>query len=328
MATQPQADAYGLLAGKSSGGGGGGGQLTGTSGSSEGSQSSNSSENNSSNTNSNSSTNSSSTTKSSSRTQNMDSGSLAALQRLIAQLAGGGTQAMAEDKARKLLEIRTLEAQRAGYSKENAFADAKGAMAKTLRESLEKTLPSINAAALGAGSSQNSMRALLTQKAALQASENSAALGLNAAFNYGNISNGTSQVLSSLINTPDPAMNALLNALGISKGAVTTTSGTQTTTGNQTTTGSQSTTGTSDKSSSGTSSNNENKGMTYGGAPSFIAPQTGGGGTSYYGPPPGIVQRGDTIYDNGAPVYNYGNSQASILRDIVAGASGNNQYTF
>jgi len=163
-------------------------------------------------------------------TQNMTPSSLAALNALIAQLMAGGTANMKQDRAVKNGEIAGLQQQRAGYSKEAAFADAKGLMAQQMRMTLEKLMPSINAASLGAGASSSSMRALLTQRASENAAENASAAGLGAAVNYGQVSNGMSSVLANLLGQQDPVAAALINALSVAKGAVTNskTNGTET----------------------------------------------------------------------------------------------------
>lgn len=169
--------------------------------------------------------------------QNMTPEQLAALDTLIKQLMGGGTQQMAEERARKLQEIQALQQQRAGYSKENAFADAQGAMAQQLRQAMEQLIPGLTRAAEGAGTSQSSMRALLLQDAATKASQAAATVGLGAATNYGQISNGMSGVLANLLAQNDPTTAALLQALGISKGSVSNTQGTSQTDGTTTSTG-------------------------------------------------------------------------------------------
>jgi hypothetical protein len=161
----------------------------------------------------------------------MSPANLAALNTLIQQLLGGGTANQKQDRAVKTNEIGTLQQQRAGYSKDAAFSDAKGLMAQQMRLTLEKLLPGINSASLGAGASQSSMRALLTQRAAENAAENASAAGLGAAVNYGQVSNGISSVLANLIAQQDPATAALINALSVAKGAVSNskTTGTETT---------------------------------------------------------------------------------------------------
>src|SRR5574337_153288 len=157
----------------------------------------------------------------SSRQTNMTPEQLAALNGLISQLLGGGTPAQAQDRAARLQEIQNVQALRGGYSKEQAFADAQGAMNQQLRASLEKLLPSIVRAAEGAGTSQNSMRALMLQEAAQQAADSAAGLGLKAAVDYGGLSGNFSQVLEKLTQVQqDPVTQALLEALGIAKGSV------------------------------------------------------------------------------------------------------------
>ena len=140
-----------------------------------------------------------------------------ALESLIAQLAGGGTANMQADRAARAAEADTLRSQRSGYSKDAAFADSKALMDATLRQTLEKLMPTINASSLGAGTSQSSMRALLTQKASQQAADSAAAQGMSAAVNYGNIANGTSAILERLLATNDPASAALIQALNVAK---------------------------------------------------------------------------------------------------------------
>lgn len=172
---------------------------------------------------SDSSTTTSNTSKSGSSStnqQSMTNQSLAALEAYIQQLMGGGTGEMKATKKTKNNEIVNLQQDRDGYSKEAAFADAKGLMAQTMRQALEKLIPSINQSAMGAGASQSSMRALLTQRAAENAAEAAAAQGLNSAVQYGGVANGMSAIIERLLAQQDPAAQALIQALGVSKGAV------------------------------------------------------------------------------------------------------------
>lgn len=179
-------------------------------------------------TNTTGSTTGTRTTDSNSVVQNMDPTQLAILNTLLTQLAGGGTPNQKEDRATRRQEIGQLQMDRKGYSKEAAFADAKGLMAQTIRQTLEKLMPSINSSSLGAGASQSSMRALLVQRAGENAAENASAQGLTAAVNYGGVSNGMSQVLERLIGQQDPATTALINALSVAKGSTVTSSGSST----------------------------------------------------------------------------------------------------
>ena len=186
-------------------------------------------------TNSTSTTNSSQTTN----TSNMDPKSLAALQALIAQLMGGGTKQQVSDQAARKNEINNVTQQRAGYSKDAAFSDAQGLIAQTMQQALQQLIPSINRAAEGAGTSQSSVRALLLQDAAQKAAQSASVAGLGAATNYGQIATSLSGVLEALTRPNNDVSNALLNALGIAKGAVqnSTVNGTSTTnaSGNTTT---------------------------------------------------------------------------------------------
>lgn len=184
-------------------------------------------------------------------TQNMSASSLKALETLISQLMGGGTPQMQEELNRIAQEMGSARALQSNYSKEAAFGDAQGAMAQSLRQSLEKMLPSLTRSAEGAGTSANSMRALLLQDAATRSSEAASALGLKAAVDYGNISANLSNTLAQLATKSDPVTTALLNALGIAKGAVTSstenTSNYSNTSGTVNTVGTVNTTGTQDQ---------------------------------------------------------------------------------
>lgn len=141
-----------------------------------------------------------------------------ALATLIAQLLAGGTPEQKTEQTNRQQEVQSVRGQRAGYTKEAAFADAQGAQAQQSRLVMEKLIPSIIAAASGAGSSKGSMRALLTQDAANKAAESAAALGLKASVDYGNISGGMNQVLEALTRQGNPITDSLLKALEISKG--------------------------------------------------------------------------------------------------------------
>ena len=179
----------------------------------------------------------------SARTTTMDPANLAALNELIAQLMKGGTPQMQEQLARIATEMSSARQIRSDYSKEAAFGDAQGAMAQTMRQSLEKMLPALTRSAEGAGTSANSMRALLLQDAATRSSEAASAIGLKASVDYGNISTNLTNILGQLASQSDPVTAQLMSALGIAKGAVTTSdkqsSGSSSTTGSQETSGSQ-----------------------------------------------------------------------------------------
>lgn len=160
-----------------------------------------------------------SSTKQTMQQSNMDPKSLEALQQLIAQLLGGGTAETARGEAERAREIQAVRGQRAGFTREAALADAEGAMSQQMRQVMEQLVPSLTRAAEGAGTSQNSMRALLLQDAAARAAESSSALGLNAVSQYGQIGSSLSSVLEALTRPENAATQALINALGIAKGA-------------------------------------------------------------------------------------------------------------
>lgn len=154
-----------------------------------------------------------------------------ALDSLLAQLAAGGTPAQRQIQEDILRTIQQTEAQRLSYTKDAAFADAEGAMQKSLRDALEATLPSILLAGEAAGTSGDAISALLSQDLATRASGEAAQVGLGAAVDYGQLSAALLDTQASLVNRQDPALEALIQALGVDRGSA--ERGTKTTSGRQ-----------------------------------------------------------------------------------------------
>ena len=194
-----------------------------------------------------------STTNSSQQTQNMDPRSLAILNNLIQQLLGGGTPDMQNQRGIRDNARRDAQDIRGNYSKDAAFSDSQGLVSQQMRRVLEQLLPSINRASEDAGSSGGALRALLMQDAASKAAESSSALGVKTAVDYGNIASNLTQVLERFTTMDNSATQALLGALGLSKGATVNTTGASTT--NTTGTTTENKTVTENK----TNTNNENK---------------------------------------------------------------------
>ena len=219
-------------------------------------------------TSSGSSTGTSTTSQAGSKTyqqSSMDAASQDALNQLIAQLLGGGTQGQALETAQRQQEIQSVRGQRAGYSREAALADAEGLMSQQLRQVMEKLEPSLTRASEGAGTSQNSMRALMLQDIAARAAESSSVAGIDAVSKYGALGVGLSQVLEALTRPQDTTTQALLNALNIAKGA--NVSGSEQTTLDSSTNTSQQT------------QQQENKSMNYS-APTYATSTTPAGSSS------------------------------------------------
>lgn len=159
----------------------------------------------------------------------LDPTSRRALEDLIRQLSGSGGIARGPGSEKygqankygeqRLKEISTNQANRADYSKANAFADAQAAMASQLAKALEQAMPTLTAGIDAAGTSGSAMQALLTQQAAENAARNAAELGLNAAISYGQLQTGFGDILERLTSEGDPVTNQLMQALGIAKGA-------------------------------------------------------------------------------------------------------------
>lgn len=162
-------------------------------------------------------------TANNSTVRNMDAASLQALQQLIASLGAQQKSSQATNQQ----AISTAQKGVEGYSKDAAFADSQAAMNAQLTAALNQLLPNIVRAAEGAGTSQSSMRALLTQDAATRAADQAAQLGIKTAVDYGQLQQGLLNSIAGLSQTGDAATNALLQALQVAKGAQTTTKAVQ-----------------------------------------------------------------------------------------------------
>lgn len=132
----------------------------------------------------------------------------------------GGTAASGQQTADRQNLARSLQEGRAGYSKEAAFADAANLAGRSQRQLMEQLMPQITKAIESSGTSGGAVSGLLANDAAARVAEAQAQLGLQAATQYGQISNQMSQILAELSSSLPPEMQALLQALGISKGTI------------------------------------------------------------------------------------------------------------
>lgn len=170
-----------------------------------------------------------------------------ALSVLLQQLLNGGTEEQQRQLAARLAEVNQVNAQRARYTPEAAFADAQGLMSQMLRQAMEGSVAQLTRGAEGAGTSAGSMRALMTQDALTRASEASAAAGLSAAQGYGQIGANLSGVLEALTRQDNSSIESILSTIQAMQNA----SQTQTTEGGATTVGGGRITTTGSGSSSG-----------------------------------------------------------------------------
>lgn len=113
-----------------------------------------------------------------------------------------------------------IKGQRSGYTKEAAFADAGNLSARYMRQLLETQMPQINRAVEGSGTSGGAVAGLLAQDAAARTAESQAALGLQTAVQYGQISTGLDQLLAQLASVGNPELNQLIQLLGVAKGSI------------------------------------------------------------------------------------------------------------
>ena len=124
-------------------------------------------------------------------------------------------------------EQETLNAQalQGQYSRENAVSDSTNAVTAAIAAALQEVMPGITKASEGAGSSQNSMRALLTQDAATQAGDKSAIAQLQQLVQYGQIQSQLEQVIGSLVKPGDSLLNIFSQLLASTGNANASSSG-------------------------------------------------------------------------------------------------------
>ncbi|MGE4259154.1 MAG: hypothetical protein AB7F19_07420 [Candidatus Babeliales bacterium] len=147
----------------------------------------------------------------------------AMLEVLIQQLMNGGTQEQQRQSAARQGEVNAVQAQRAQFSPEAAFANAQGLMTQVMADTLRQLTPTITRAAEGAGASGSSMRALLANDAAAQAAQRAAAEGGQLSAQYGQIGASLSNILESLTRTDNSQLDSLLNAFQLLQNAQKTT---------------------------------------------------------------------------------------------------------
>ena len=178
-------------------------------------------------TNTSTDTNSNTNSTANSVTAQLGPEGLATLQNLISQLMGGGTANQKAEMGR-IFEAQNLVKQLLGsYTTPKAMEDARGAMALNLKQSLEANMPAIQKAIEGAGTSANSMQALLSTKLANDSSLAASSLGADQAKTYAATTAQLLATLSSLVQPKDQVTQDLVSALSVLKGAVTSNTTTQ-----------------------------------------------------------------------------------------------------
>jgi len=156
-------------------------------------------------------------------TQNMSPEAQASLQLLIQQLTEGGTSEQRRSKDNRNQTEALIQGLLGSVSPDQAFEDAKGLMALNLQQSLEKNMPAIQRSIEGAGTSASSMQALLSQSLARDSALSAAALGGQQAASYARERSNLAGVLENISKENNTVTASLLEALGIAKGAQTST---------------------------------------------------------------------------------------------------------
>jgi hypothetical protein len=150
------------------------------------------------------------------------------LRESLSKSASAGTPDEQKRLADRNLEIERNRQTQGKYSKEAALADAQNLTGYFARKMMEEAMPGIVRGAEGAGTSQGTVRALLSEQAAGRTAEAGAMVGSQLATGYGQINNQLAGVLEMLTRSdPNSTTNQLLQALSVAKGATQSQSGSQ-----------------------------------------------------------------------------------------------------
>lgn len=160
---------------------------------------------------------------------------IAAKQQIIEAggIAPGGTAETRAQSAARQNEIKRTQALQGGYSKDAAFTDATALTSKFARVLAEQMMPTLLRAQEAAGASGAATGALIANDMTQRVSESAASLGLTAAVDYGKISTALESTLELLTRENNPALTALIQSLGVAKGAIQNTTQSTTQTGSQ-----------------------------------------------------------------------------------------------
>lgn len=150
--------------------------------------------------------------------QNMTDQALQALQALIA--GGGSNDLLDTQEAGKKKSQLQLEGMLAGLDPTKAGEMAAGQTADLTRKLMEQILPDIFGGAEAAGFGGDALSNLLAQDAAVRTGEAQARVEEDVRSNVQDQATQVSSVLNALLSSGSGSMDALIQALGISKGAV------------------------------------------------------------------------------------------------------------
>ena len=162
---------------------------------------------------------------------------IAALNKLLATLAGGGDanqQTISNERVAEIGRARKLQGQ---FSPDAAEAGGNALISKAIKDALLTLMPQITAASEGAGTSKGSMRALLTQQAGEKGATEGAALAANLGVQYGTLQSQFENTLAELTKQdPNSPLGQLAQLIIGSKSIVSSTlqSGSSTTSGTTT----------------------------------------------------------------------------------------------
>jgi len=150
----------------------------------------------------------------------MSQPNLAALEGLIKQLMGGGTEEMERQRRERERAIAQQYALLGQVSPEAAMASGQRLMSLNLQQALEKMMPSISRSVEGAGMNTTSMQGVLGSLMSRDAALGAGALGAQQEAAFAQQRSGLSDVLERLTRADPQATNALIQALGAAKGSV------------------------------------------------------------------------------------------------------------
>lgn len=140
-------------------------------------------------------------------------------EQLRAQMASGSPEAQQTRQQRQDL-LQSLLQEAGNFTPEQATAQANAQTSRYIRQLLEEVMPVITRAAESSGTSGGAVRGLLADDAASRIGEAQAAMGLQTQVQYAQITANLDNIIAQLLRDPDPAIQELVQLLGLSKGTI------------------------------------------------------------------------------------------------------------
>ena len=150
---------------------------------------------------------------------NMSSQDLAILNGLISSLASGTQTGASKQAASISQQQQALQQLLQAFTPQAALADATGAVNKIIAQTYDKLLPQLTASINAAGTSAGGTQAGIAEKIQSDATLNAGAQQSQMLQTYAPVIAGLMGQLTTLAQTQDPALKALIDSLNVAKGS-------------------------------------------------------------------------------------------------------------